>query len=378
MGSLKDTSPRQLVQLAIAEGATAPAGYGNAIIFSTTTNSVMFWDGVKWTVGATANVVNVSSNLSNVSSSLSSVSSNLSSVSGTVSSLSSSLLNGYTQASLSTDPAAPSAGFGIYFTRDIANRPTPKFAGGGDFDYPLQGHIGFSNVRMWRGGATAGSSATFASTIGSMPYTGASPTAPTIPTLASTNLLTQMVRSTISTGATAGGIAYIRGNQLQVWRGNAAGRGGFNVVGRIALSGTLQTGLRAFCGLVDVAANPTNIDPTTTTAPGGVGLAVNANTGNWKLVNNITGTARTSLDLGASFPVNNTDLMEIVLFSPPNGSGIGYRVTNWSTGAQTGGTLTTNIPAATTFMAGSVWVTNNAAAAAQTLDFISFYAETDW
>lgn len=280
-------------------------------------------------------------------------------------------------AGITTEPSAPSAGTGRLYAKSIATRVMPKWIGPSGVDYPLQSHIGLNNVRIWRGGATT-TATTFASTIGSLPYTGASPTAPTIPTLASTSLRNQTYRSTISTGATAGGLAYIRGNQLTMWRGNAAGLGGFFVVHRFALSGTLQAGLRSFAGVVDVASNPTNIDPTSSSTPGGIGLALNANTGNWRLVNNASGTARTSLDLGASFPVNNTDLIELALFSAPNGSGISYRVTNLSTAATTTGTLTTNIPASTTFLAPTVWITNNATAAAQTLDFVSTYVETDF
>jgi hypothetical protein len=278
---------------------------------------------------------------------------------------------------LLAEPAVPAAGYGRFYARDIAGRVVPKWMGPSGVDYPLQSHIGLNNIRVWRGGATAVAT-TFAATIGAMAYTGASPTAPIIPALAATNLLTQTFRSAISTGATAGGLAYIRGNQLPVWRGNAAGLGGFFMVHRFALSGTLQVGLRAFAGLVDVAANPTNVDPTTTTTPGGVGLAINANTGNWRLVNNVTGTVRTALDLGASFAVNNTHLLEIALFAAPNDSGISYRVVNWSNGGVASGKITANIPANTTFLAPSVWVTNNATAAAQTLDFISTYVETDY
>lgn len=282
------------------------------------------------------------------------------------------VLNGIT-----TEPAAPSAGSGRFYAKAVADRVVPKWIGPAGVDYILQPHFGGNNIRAWRGGATTAAT-TYASTLGTMPYTGASPTAPTIPALAATNVLTQTRRSTISTGGTAGALAYIRANQTEVWRGNAAGLGGFFVVIRFALSGTLQTGLRCFAGLVDVIANPTNVNPLTTTTPGGIGLACAANTGNWSIVNNVTGTARTALDLGASFPVNNTSLMELVLFSPPNGSVISWRVTNLSTNAQTNGTLSANIPAITTFMAPSIWVTNNTTAAAQTLDFVSCYVETDF
>lgn len=276
---------------------------------------------------------------------------------------------------LAADPAAPAAGYGRFFAKSWAGRILPWWKGSAGVAYALSPHLGENNLRVWRGGATIVAT-TFASTIGSMPYTGASPTAPTIPALASTNLLTSTFRSTVSTGATAGGLAYIRGNQLALWRGNAAGLGGFLAVHRIALS-ALQTGMRVFAGLVDVAANPTNIDPTSATAPGGIGLAINASTGNWQLVRNLTGTARTAVDLGANFPVNTTDLLEIALWSAPNGGGISYQVTNLSTGNTTSGSVTTNIPASATFLAPSVWITNNATAAAATLDFVSTYVETD-
>ncbi|MFN3749244.1 MAG: hypothetical protein ACK4SJ_11215 [Sphingorhabdus sp.] len=286
-------------------------------------------------------------------------------------------LNGRaTLTALGSEPSVPAAGTGSLYARSIAGKVVPKWIGPSGVDYVLQSHLGQNNVRIWRGGATT-TATTFAATIGAMPYTGASPTAPTIPALAATNLKTQTFRSVISTGATAGGIAYIRGNQQTIWRGNAVGLGGFYVIHRFGLA-ALQAGNRAFAGIVDVAANPTNVDPLTTTTPGGVGMAINANSGNWFLVNNITGTARTSLDLGASFPVNTTDLLELALFCPPQCSAIGYRITNLSSGAQTSGNLSTNIPAATTFMAPALWLTNNATAAAATMDFVSTYVETDF
>lgn len=277
---------------------------------------------------------------------------------------------------VASEPAAPAAGHGKLYAKDIASRIVPKWIGPSGFDYVLQASLGQNRVAMWRGGATT-TATTFASTVGSMPYTGASPTAPTIPALAATNLKAQTFRSVISTGATAGGIAYIRANQQSFWRGNAAGLGGFYVVHRFSLA-ALQAGQRTFAGIVDLAANPTNIDPVTTTTPGGIGMAINTNSGNWNLVHNVTGAARTAISLGASFPVNTADMFELALFCPPQCSAIGYRATNLSTGAQTSGSLSTNIPANTTFLAPALWITNNATAAAATMDFVSTYVETDF
>ena len=278
---------------------------------------------------------------------------------------------------ISVEPPSSPVGTGRFYAKAVADRVVPKWVGAAGVDYILQPHFGGNNIRSWRGGATT-TATTFASTIGTMPYTGASPTTPTIPSLASTNLLSQTRRSTIATNNTNGSIAYIRANQTEVWRGNASNLGGFFIIIRFALSGTLRTGLRAFAGIVDTVANPTNINPLTTTTPGGIGLACAASTGNWSLVHNISGTARTALDLGSSFPIDNTSLMELVLFSPPNGSAISWRVTNLSTGAQDSGTVLTNIPSNTTFLSPSIWVTNNTSGASQALDFVSCYVETDF
>lgn len=281
------------------------------------------------------------------------------------------------RSALASDPAAPSAGIGRFYGWNWSGRTVPKWKGPSGAGYVLSPHFGGNNIRAWRGGATIVAT-TFAATIGALPYTSASPTAPTIPQQAATNLLTQTYRSTISTGAAAGGIAFIRGNQTIVWRGNGVGLGGFMMVHRFALS-ALQTGMRAFVGVTDGAANPTNIDPLTATTPGCLGLAINASTGNWSRVNNTSGSARTAADLGSGIAVNATDLIELAIWCGPNDSGLWYMVTNLSTGAGMAGgaQLTANIPANTTFLVPVVWITNNATAAAATLDFVSTYVETD-
>jgi hypothetical protein len=277
---------------------------------------------------------------------------------------------------ITNEPSAPAAGTGRLYSKSIAGRILPKWIGPSGLDYPLQPSFGHNNVSMWRGGNTT-SATTFASTVGTMPYTSASPVAPTIPTLATTNLKTQTVRSVISTSTTAGTIAFIRGNALRVWRGNAAGLGGYYAVFRFGLT-TLQTGMRVYAGLVDSTTSPTNVDPTTSTTPGKIGMAINASTGNWNLVHCVTASAPTVIALGANFPVNTTNLYELVLFCAPNSSGVGYRVTNLSSNLNTSGTITTNQPANTTFLTPAVWVTNNAQAAAAAMDFVSVYVETDY
>jgi hypothetical protein len=194
----------------------------------------------------------------------------------------------------------------------------------------------------------------------------------------SINTNTQTRRIVNTSAATANALASTRIASLECWRGNAAGLGGFFTVARFGLT-TLQTGMRMFVGLTDNATTaPTNIDPTTSTTPGKIGMAINASTGNWNLVHNITGTIPTVIALGASYPVDTTSLHEMILYAKPNDTVITYRITNLSTGAQTSGTLSTNLPASTTPLGRTCWATNNATAAAVAWDLSRFSLESDY
>jgi hypothetical protein len=278
---------------------------------------------------------------------------------------------------LAAEPSVPPTGRGLLYAREIAGRVVPKWIGPSGVDYPLQPHIGLNNAAVWRGG-NGTTQTTFAAVVGAMSYSATVAGSATIPALDSTSLRNQTLRSTLTTNTTAGNVVFCRVTTPRIWRGNAAGLGGFFVSTRFALSGTLRTGLRCFVGVSNAAA-VLNQDPVTGLTSGhNVGLAINSNTGNWNLVHNGNSSPTTAIPLGANFPVNNTDLYEIAVFCAPNSSSIGYRVVNWSTNQQTSGTLTTNIPTNTAFMGPIFWITNNAQTQSQAIDFISTYVETDY
>ncbi len=268
------------------------------------------------------------------------------------------------------EPAAPDAGKLTLYAKNIGGRILPKIMPPSGVDFPLQPGPFFNQVSVIQPGATTAPSVIGCTltNVGTVAH----------PTPASTSLLTQTRRFTLNSGATAGALASTRVNVLECWRGNTTGLGGFFVLARFATT-VLQAGMRAFVGLTDTATTaPTNIDPTTNTTPGRIGMAINSNTGNWKLVHNITGTAPTVTDLGAQFPVNNTDLYELVLFAKPNDSVVTYRVKNLTTGNETSGTISSNLPAAGTFLGRTAWATNNATAAAVELAISRFGLETDF
>jgi hypothetical protein len=109
-----------------------------------------------------------------------------------------------------------------------------------------------------------------------------------------------------------------------------------------------------------------------------IGMAITSSTNNWQIIHNAAGSSPTLIPLGANFPANGTDLYELILFCRPSGSAVDYRVTNLSTNAQTSGSLTTNLPASTTFLARYAWVTNGGTTAAASIDISRFSLESDY
>jgi hypothetical protein len=280
------------------------------------------------------------------------------------------IYNGNLQLVSTTDPSAPLAGNLLVYSKDIAGRQMPKWIGPSGLDTPFQPNMMFNQISVIGpgGGTTVGVLGCTVTSVGTISN----------PNITTTNLKTQTRRIVNTSGAGTGSLASTRITSLECWRGNAAGLGGFFIVARFGLT-TLQAGMRMYIGLTDNATTaPTNIDPTTSTTPGKIGMAINASTGNWNLVHNITGTAPTVIPLGASYPVDTTSLYELVLFAKPNDSVVTYRITNLSTAAQTSGTLSSNLPASTTPLGRVCWATNNATAAAVAWDLSRFSLESDY
>lgn len=175
----------------------------------------------------------------------------------------------------------------------------------------------------------------------------------TAATLANTSLYTRLPRldylvTTPSTSAVAG----FRGGGLMAWRGDAAGRGGFTVTLRWGAATGVSTGThRAFCGLRNTTSAPTDVEPSGLTDI--LGMGWDAADTEIQFMHNDGSGAATEVPLGASFPVPTADrsaVYELKMTCEPNGSSIGYRVTNLTTGAVASGSVSSNIPSATTFL----------------------------
>lgn len=278
--------------------------------------------------------------------------------------------NGYIQLDAIADPSAASTGSLIIYTKSVANRIMPKWIGPSGVDTPFQPNMMFNqfSVMMPGGGTTLDVIGCTITNVGTISN----------PTLTSANLKSQTRRVTNTSAAAAGSLASTRVTNLECWRGNATGFGGFFMVCRFGLS-TLQTGMRAFFGLTDTAPTaPTNINPLTNTTPGKIGMAISASSGNWNFVYNTTGIAPTVVELGSGYPVDTSTMLELILYAKPYDTSVSYRITNMTTGTQTSGSISSNLPATTTFLGRTCWATNNATAAAVAWDLSRFSLETDY
>lgn len=273
-----------------------------------------------------------------------------------------------------SEPANPAAGNIAVYGRTVAGRVRPKVREPSGVDYPLQPHVGFRRVTQWHGGNATAAATAFA-IIGAMPYTAVASTVQ-IPAPATSSLLNQSLRSRLLSATTAGSIVSVRANTARAVRGNASNIGGFDFNIRFGLN-VMIAGQRVFAGLWSGSSNPAASDWTTETTNAKIGLACNVNTGNWRLIHNAAGSAPTVIDLGATMPVNNTDVMELALHCAPGASGIDYEVTNLTTGAVVFGTLSTNLPANTLFLGPMITMNNGTTASQVGLDFLSAYLETD-
>jgi hypothetical protein len=261
------------------------------------------------------------------------------------------------------------------FARSHGGRIMPRFTDPIALDFTVQPHVGMNNIRFVAPASGTTAATVYSATGTSVTAVGGTGATFANPTPASTNLLTSTRRVQMLTGATINTIISVRENVQHIWRGNAAGLGGFHFIARFGHEARVPE--RVFVGVQEGVAAPTNIDPLTATTLSKIGMAHSASTGNWRLIHHNAGTAPTTIDLGSSFPVDTTNLLELQLFCAPNGSTVGYRVSLLSSPAVTvSGTLSTNLPAATTFMSMMAWAVNTTAVTA-TLSIARLYLESD-
>lgn len=187
----------------------------------------------------------------------------------------------------------------------------------------------------------------------------------------SSNLFTSSPRVGVVSAATAGANAALA-SALCFWRGNSSGLGGFYLRVRGGIE-TFQATSRMFMGLYS-ATSIGNVDPSTLLNMVGIGFD-SGDTTMSIMTNDGTGAA-TKTSLGAGFPTTGgQDLYELILSAEPNGTTINYRVERLNGGNVATGTLTTNLPTNTSFLALHMWYNNGTTAGAVNMAVVDAYAE---
>jgi hypothetical protein len=289
-------------------------------------------------------------------------------------------LNGQMQnALLLAEPsAAPAAGIYL-FPRSVGGRFLPAFLGPSNVSSSLQPFLGRNKIGYW---CPPGNANTAPGVLGYTAHT-ATGTA-TARNVATTNLFTRLRRLGYVSAATAAALAGARVAVAQITTGDGNGLGGFHKVIRWGISdAALVATARSFVGVSANTGVPTNVEPSTLV--NSIGMGHGASDTNMRLYFGGS-VAQPSIDLGANFPSNttNVDVYELVLYaSPKDNSKLFWQVTRVNTGHTISGTINNSnpgvtLPAFTTLLTYcQVWRSNNATAAAVGIDIMSDYIETD-
>lgn len=158
------------------------------------------------------------------------------------------------------------------------------------------------------------------------------------------------------TTASTSAVAYIRSNNFCARGVSGYGSSGFNVRMRGGPATGVATSTHRFWMGLKPAANPTDVNPSTLVNMVGIGYDA-ADTQLQIMVNDGSGTA-TKVALGASFPKPTSDrsvLYQLDLSCAVAGSSIAYTVTELVSGATTSGTLSSDLPVATTMLAPHIY-----------------------
>lgn len=271
-------------------------------------------------------------------------------------------------------PTTPAAGGIKLFGRDIGGRILPTVIGPSGLDTGLQPLIARNMVSWAR---PQGNGTAIASNGITLTATGTA----TAANVANTNLHTSMKRiDYLVTVAAATAVAGWRGAASQIWRGNAAGLGGFHFICRWAPATGVSTATnRAFVGLYASTGASTDVQPSTLVNM--VGMGWDAADTNIQIMHNDNTGAATKVDLGASFPVPTTDRpppYELVLFAAPNSSQIQYAVNILGTATVATGTLTTDLPQNTVFMNTYGYMSVGGTSSVIGISLMSLYVEMDY
>lgn len=362
--------------LAIAEAATTPnPGLVGVSVWSTTLGKPVYWDGTKWTVGAT--VASVPGGATTK------VQFNNAGSFGGAANVE--IDNGDLTLLVNAAPVVPLVGEVKLFAKTLGNtRVMAAAVGPSGMDYTLQPSIWRQKISRWN---APGNVATVPGVdgFGAMTVVGTA----TARAVATTNLLTRMRRLSYISVATAAGVSSVRSaSMFTAGTGTAIQGGGFFASFRFAATDAAGVvGARMFVG-VDSAA-PTNVEMNTRLNNFGIAQLSTDATQLFLVYGGSA--AQTAVALGVGFPPFSAPASatvgvpyDLTIWCPPASNGVfNWQLDRLDTGTTTSGTVTpatpgTQTPANTTLLSASIYRTNNATAAPVAVDVSNIYVETDY
>ncbi len=266
-------------------------------------------------------------------------------------------------------PSTPGSSLLKVYARSRARRMFLEAIGPSGVDYTLQPALFNSRVMLVAPGS--GTSVTAQGV--------AVTTAATLshPGLVSTSLVGSVYRTRCQTSTTAGNAAGIRHAAATIWRGNAAGRGGFYHHVRFATGALTLSGSQHFIGL---SSNTAALAGEPSALADCLGIVKDAADARYFFARRTGTGAVQKVDLGVSWGANL--LYDLILFMPPNSSTLGVVVRAFDTNGVATSLLDTAysdfLPANTTFLGARFDVRNDVTAAAADADLVRMYTESDF
>ena len=276
---------------------------------------------------------------------------------------------GFLLSGVVSEPSTPADDTMWFYAKKVGGRMFPKWKGPSGLDTTVQPFLGQNTVMMMLPQTTT--------TITLWGLTNTSVGTVSTPALASTNLRTSMRRWIWTSAATSNSASEGRTATGLVWRGDTAGLGGWFYSCRWAVSTTTANQQTAVGLWAATGATSTSQVPSALVSCIFAGWD-SADTNLQIMHNDGSGTC-TKINLGASFPANNTTAVyEFMMFAAPNGSSVYYRVVRLDTGDSIEGEITTNLPTSTTFLTRHEYMNNGGTAASVILEVSRIYIETDY
>lgn len=272
--------------------------------------------------------------------------------------------------------AAPASGGAKLIGRTAAGRTVPAFLSQDAVVRDVQTGLGRDSPVIWKGQAGG----TGLTTMG-----GVGPTAvgtATAAAIATTNLATYTAGlEYLVTVAATTAVAGFRGvNTLVSVGGPSAALGGFHFIGKwTPATGVATTTNRAFFGLANTTAVPTDVEPSTSVSC--IAMGWDAADTNIQIMSNDAAGTCTKVDLGASFPVPTVDrtaLYQLELYSPIGTTqSVSWTVTDLVSGAVASGTISVaaDMPSTTTLLAPRGWMSVGGTSSVIGLKLVSVYLD---